>query len=429
LTEDQKRLACEYCNSALKLVREPGQKREQEALELVERALGLDSRNAFAWFCKGQVFSRLGKRAEALECYEKSASIYPYSPVCWHQQGICLQALGRVRDSINCFKQALYYFGALDSKDQEKTRQFYENTEVQTTIDALSISYNRLFYQIATKDLLLKTRDVFANLGLHFPEVMEKRLEEAELLHDSMRNIGTTLEVMLPPTGAEDIDKSALREAFGLIVAFKYTEAFRILRVNITSRSSPALQIYFATQLLESVPYRSLGALHAQEIDTTSRRERISEAEQLLEEALKNNDKNDTTTGKALNNKAAALIHLADYSETWEDLVQKHLEAGEMLRIAVRDHPVLHWPKRNLFEVDSCLNILAEKLKKDPAFVQYYIKKVGVSPEKGLYLTNLRDLELVAKGLLRGHQFEVSETKPAKPEQKKSLFNWRKLHL
>ena len=157
------------------------------------------------------------------------------------------------------------------------------------------------------------------------------------------------------------------------------------------------VQFFFATQLLESVPYRNLGALSAQELTPEKRRLRLEEAKEMLENMLGNVDKSKPLWGKALNNKAAAIIHLADYSCTWEDIFKKHLEAYEMVKTAACQHPSLSWPKFNLVELNLCMRVLAEEPRRNPGFAEDYVQNVG-SPEKGLYLTDLRDIVLVARG-------------------------------
>lgn len=64
------------------------------------------------------------------------------------------------------------------------------------------------------------------------------------------------------------------------------------------------------------------------------------------------------------------MIHLADYSRTWEDLFKRHLDAYEILKFAAQTYPSLIWPKANFAELNLCMRVLAEEPKREPRFAE-----------------------------------------------------------
>ena len=70
-------------------------KQYNKALEAYDRAIAIDSQNAFAWFNRGLALSRLGRYDEAIDSYDKGLAIDPDNTQAIRQRQQTLKLKGR----------------------------------------------------------------------------------------------------------------------------------------------------------------------------------------------------------------------------------------------------------------------------------------------------------------------------------------------
>ena len=85
-----------------------GSEQYEDALQIYERVLAIDSRNASAWHHRGYALRRLGRFEEALESFDREMELDPVNTEAVHSnRGYSLQALGRYREAIDAFDEVL----------------------------------------------------------------------------------------------------------------------------------------------------------------------------------------------------------------------------------------------------------------------------------------------------------------------------------
>jgi serine/threonine protein kinase/Flp pilus assembly protein TadD len=88
--------------------------RLDEALDLSNRAVLLDARNAFAWNVQGAVLWRLGKLEETVQAYEKCLSLHPENAGVQRDIGVLLTQLKRAAEALPYLERAV----SLDPKNE-----------------------------------------------------------------------------------------------------------------------------------------------------------------------------------------------------------------------------------------------------------------------------------------------------------------------
>jgi len=73
------------CNKAVELA-ESGQ--YDEELDLVNKGIKLDGKNANAWYNKGIIFFKMGRYQDALNSFRQAADIDPEFTEAWNNKGM-----------------------------------------------------------------------------------------------------------------------------------------------------------------------------------------------------------------------------------------------------------------------------------------------------------------------------------------------------
>lgn len=68
-------------------------RRYKEAIEAYDKALRLDSKNAYAWNNRGVALWHLGKREEAIRCFDKALELDPQYLDVWNNKQVALKHL------------------------------------------------------------------------------------------------------------------------------------------------------------------------------------------------------------------------------------------------------------------------------------------------------------------------------------------------
>lgn len=76
------------------------------ALDLLEQAIRLDSRNPRIWAKHGQVLRRLNRFDDALNSYTRAIELDPTYAWAWNGRGLTLSGLGQHEDALYCFQKA-----------------------------------------------------------------------------------------------------------------------------------------------------------------------------------------------------------------------------------------------------------------------------------------------------------------------------------
>lgn len=72
----------------------------EEAIELYDKAIDIDSGFSKAWLSKGLALQNLGKKEEAIICYNKCIEINPRNSWPWNNKGSALIDLGKYDEAI-----------------------------------------------------------------------------------------------------------------------------------------------------------------------------------------------------------------------------------------------------------------------------------------------------------------------------------------
>jgi tetratricopeptide (TPR) repeat protein len=81
--------------------------RHQETIEVCDRILATNSRDAAAWHNKGLSLAKLGRYEEAVLAYDHALAINPNDADAWTIKGISLQKLGRRQEALVAYDHAL----------------------------------------------------------------------------------------------------------------------------------------------------------------------------------------------------------------------------------------------------------------------------------------------------------------------------------
>ena len=73
---------------------------------MLETGLGLDPKNAAAWFNMGHSIGFLGRHQDVVKCCDRALKINPHFPPLWILKGLGLLSMERFRDAMDCFQQA-----------------------------------------------------------------------------------------------------------------------------------------------------------------------------------------------------------------------------------------------------------------------------------------------------------------------------------
>jgi tetratricopeptide (TPR) repeat protein len=79
----------------------------QEAVEIFDRVLAMNSQIPEAWNNKGVALFRLGRLEDALICYESSLSIDPDNLEAMRNKGFVLRYLGRMEEALQTYDSVL----------------------------------------------------------------------------------------------------------------------------------------------------------------------------------------------------------------------------------------------------------------------------------------------------------------------------------
>jgi tetratricopeptide (TPR) repeat protein len=91
----------------------------QEAVEIFDRVLAMNSQIPEAWNNKGVALFRLGRLEDALICYESSLSIDPDNLEAMRNKGFVLRYLGRMEEALQTYDSVLQRGGeALDMESR-----------------------------------------------------------------------------------------------------------------------------------------------------------------------------------------------------------------------------------------------------------------------------------------------------------------------
>lgn len=73
--------------------------KNEEALEVFVKVIGLDPKNAIAWRKKGVILGILGKHKESLEAFNRTICLAPKDITAWHNKAVALTKLGRKKEA------------------------------------------------------------------------------------------------------------------------------------------------------------------------------------------------------------------------------------------------------------------------------------------------------------------------------------------
>ncbi|MCA9913520.1 MAG: tetratricopeptide repeat protein, partial [Anaerolineae bacterium] len=80
--------------------------RYQDALDVYDEAIAMQSDYAWAWGRKGRTLRLLERHDEALACYDKALELQPNDAWSWNGKGIILDRVGRLEEALTHFEQA-----------------------------------------------------------------------------------------------------------------------------------------------------------------------------------------------------------------------------------------------------------------------------------------------------------------------------------
>ena len=78
-----------------------------EALELVNKGIKLDSNNANSWYNKGIILFKMGRYQDALNSFAQAADIDPEFTEAWFNKGMALMCSGKYLEAIRAFNKLL----------------------------------------------------------------------------------------------------------------------------------------------------------------------------------------------------------------------------------------------------------------------------------------------------------------------------------
>ena len=96
--------AHDLCNKAVELAE---QGRYDEALDLVNKEIKLDSNNANVWYNHGIILFKMCRYRDALNSFAQAADIDPNFSEAWYNKGTSLMELGKYLEAIRAFDKVL----------------------------------------------------------------------------------------------------------------------------------------------------------------------------------------------------------------------------------------------------------------------------------------------------------------------------------
>jgi tetratricopeptide (TPR) repeat protein len=82
-------------------------KQFKDAIDCYDKAIMIDSQDAYPWNGKGVALLELGQEEAAIKCFDNALAINPQDDTAWSNKGGALNCLGRHEEAINCFEKAL----------------------------------------------------------------------------------------------------------------------------------------------------------------------------------------------------------------------------------------------------------------------------------------------------------------------------------
>lgn len=116
------------CARAIELAE---QGRSDEAIQVMNSLIRMDSNNPSVWYNKGIILYRQGKYAEAVNCFAQAADIDPGFTDAFYNKGIALMKLGKYHQAIRAFDAVIKQ----EPKNQQaRTARRQANEALLTTI-------------------------------------------------------------------------------------------------------------------------------------------------------------------------------------------------------------------------------------------------------------------------------------------------------
>jgi tetratricopeptide (TPR) repeat protein len=81
--------------------------RFQEAVEALQRGLGLDPKSAKGWSTAGQALCDMGELERGLDCFEKAVGLLPDDGGLWHDKGRAHGLMKDYKRATECFERCL----------------------------------------------------------------------------------------------------------------------------------------------------------------------------------------------------------------------------------------------------------------------------------------------------------------------------------
>jgi tetratricopeptide (TPR) repeat protein len=86
-----------------------------EAIELYDRAITLDSKVAVVWHNRGGALDQLSRFEEVLASYDTALDIDSSAAPTWNNRGLVLRQLGRYDEALESYKQAIEIYPRMES--------------------------------------------------------------------------------------------------------------------------------------------------------------------------------------------------------------------------------------------------------------------------------------------------------------------------
>lgn len=79
----------------------------KEALEIYDRVLEMDPREARAHHAKGDIYDLMGRYNDAVTCYSKALECDPFNAETWYNKGVTLRKMGCTDEGDECMMQGV----------------------------------------------------------------------------------------------------------------------------------------------------------------------------------------------------------------------------------------------------------------------------------------------------------------------------------
>jgi tetratricopeptide (TPR) repeat protein len=133
----------------------------QEALEIFDKVLSMNSQLPEAWNNKGVALFNLGRMSEALDAYDKALALDPQYLEALRNKGFVLKRAGRLEEALICYNAVLEAGGDvldLESKAEVLARLGRLKEALDCLMQAVAIKPNERFEEgiKVLKDLIQK---------------------------------------------------------------------------------------------------------------------------------------------------------------------------------------------------------------------------------------------------------------------------------